>query len=843
MRRFCWRERSEQLNWRLLGALDVDDAVRRGDPALLEPYALHVTFARLPNAPKDPTTRDAWFLLRVLQLSMEYLLYMRARDGDVLDSLSQEMRQLETARDELLLREHKWKARTRSGEKQVEKLHQVLQNIAKLLQIHGASPSAVATIETLLTELISGRRARQRKKTLMEKGDEEMDEVQEARACGFCGKLFSSAEYLEKHLVRRHAGESLEVETLVKHKMKRDFEREGEDKENKMKNEDAAASEVAMQKMVQQVERALHDHEEKLRSLAEEEATKVQQMYERLHAETKLAGELNLSRNKTEDEHKVSQRQMDEVCQQKQKAEDELEDLKQQIQFLTLKGNMMRSAGLPASSPSRDDNALVAAETEIRNLQQTLEVVNRELAASREELAKVQALHLSALRKKKELVDKLASSREDSSVVLREISTQTEQRATVDGGVQTDYDQISSSLIENETLTESYAPACADVGTDALVLSYEDMGIQTVELLQAPALFDAEVQAVIEDDPIPTTIAAVRHEGPDLTSQEPLNDTGSLMEEIVPPHPTAQKKDDQISDYIQQIHSQDLLDTLAERAQSAASKAVTTEAQQNPIARDYSSIPRHKYVRSRFHHDEDVVKERVSSCLSQLEQFSRRFGVPAKSAWLSDENLQIIQQALHGHLEVLPTEVLAKMVDSENAVNAIIEKEWMPMEKTRQQALERFKMEARAKSEVSQGLVRQAMAAFGASMKPNQPSGASNSDGVVATNTDQLSIASEFELIQPMARLDRTQSIVASSEMFFDADIPSLGVESESVEASTSAVVMGLVDLVDRSAEAGNHEDSSPSALHTPVRVVANDDQNDSVMSFDDSDIEEVVLT
>ncbi|EGZ26177.1 hypothetical protein PHYSODRAFT_482615 [Phytophthora sojae] len=137
MQRFCWRERSEKLNWRLLGALDVVDVVRRGDPALLEPYALHVTFARLPNAPKDPATRDAWFLVRVLQLAMEYLLFMRARDGDVLESLGQELRHVETERDELLLRAQKLKARARSGDKQVDKLHQVLQNIAKLLQIHG----------------------------------------------------------------------------------------------------------------------------------------------------------------------------------------------------------------------------------------------------------------------------------------------------------------------------------------------------------------------------------------------------------------------------------------------------------------------------------------------------------------------------------------------------------------------------------------------------------------------------------------------------------------------------------------------------------------------------------
>lgn len=137
MRRFCWRERSEKLNWRLLGALDVSDAVRRGDPAVLEPYALHVTFARLPTTSREPATRDAWFLVRILQLSMEYLLFMRARDGDVLESLSQELRQVETERDGLVLRSQRWKARARSGDKQVEKLHQVLQNIAKLLQIHG----------------------------------------------------------------------------------------------------------------------------------------------------------------------------------------------------------------------------------------------------------------------------------------------------------------------------------------------------------------------------------------------------------------------------------------------------------------------------------------------------------------------------------------------------------------------------------------------------------------------------------------------------------------------------------------------------------------------------------
>ncbi|KAG7389924.1 hypothetical protein PHYPSEUDO_009182 [Phytophthora pseudosyringae] len=730
MRLFCWRERSEKLNWRLLAALDVAEVVRRGDPAALEPYALQITFARLPDPSTASGDRDAWFLVRVLQLAMEYLLFMRARDGDVLASLSQELRHVEQERDELVRATRKWKARARSGDKQVEKLHQVLQNIAKLLQIHGASPSAVATIETLLTELIAERRVRQKRRaSVVEKDDEEGGEgmrpaVQEARVCGFCGKLFSAAEYLEKHLVRRHGAESVEVETPVKRKMPRGFEEEEvERKETNTKNEDAAASEAAMRKMVQQVERALREHEDKLRSLAEEEVHKVKQIYERLHAETKLAAEMKSTRLKTERQHGESQGQLEDLCLQKQKAESELADLKQQIQFLTLKKKMMGTAAnvvLPTGVSPNSDDALFAAEAEIRSLQQTLEAVNAELTSAREELAKVQALHLSALRKKKELGDKLALSRGASAVVQQENSSQTEQPAMVNETVQTD-EQSSPLLIESEMFTER---CDKDVGTDPLFPSYEDAAVLTVDLVQESSI-DAEAQASTIADPASVDAPASSPVVPEPISQGSQTGYASATTEV-----TAAPDDKRIPDYIQQIHSQDLLDSVTERAQSAASKVVLSDV---PVEKRYSSISRRKYVRSRFQHDEDVVKERVASCLSQLEQFSRRFGVPSKCARLPESNLQLVQQALYGHLEVLPTEVLSRMVDCENAVSAIIEKEWVPMEKTRQQALERFKMEARAKSEISQGLVRQAMAAFGVSMKANQL----NSEEVVAVNDER----------------------------------------------------------------------------------------------------------
>lgn len=107
------------------------------------------------------------------------------------------------------------------------------------------------------------------------------------------------------------------------------------------------------------------------------------------------------------------------------------------------------------------------------------------------------------------------------------------------------------------------------------------------------------------------------------------------------------------------------------------------------------------------------MRERIGLHMGKLEQLSRRYGVPPRSNVLSSEHLQIVQKALHGHLEILPTEVLQKMIACENSANSIIEKEWVPREKTRQLALEQLKSQNQAKARLNQDLVRQAMVALG----------------------------------------------------------------------------------------------------------------------------------
>ncbi|GMF22098.1 unnamed protein product [Phytophthora fragariaefolia] len=382
--------------------------------------------------------------------------------------------------------------------------------------------------------------------------------AQEARVCGFCGKLFSSVEYLEKHLVRRHSGENIELEKPVKHKMRRSAGDEVEETGRTTK-ENQAEADAVMQKMVQQVERALHEHEEKMRSLAEQESQKVQQVYERLRTETKLAEELKASRMEAEQQHEKSRRQLDEVYLQKQKAGEELADLKQQTQFHTLKLKMMGTANLPASVISSiKDDKLAAAETELKNLRHTLEDVNAELTTSREELTKVQALLLSALRKKKELTDKLAMARKAHPIENQEASSQTDERVMTNQTVQTD-EQICQLPIEANTFPEPSAVIHHDIGTDPESLIYEEAASQTIDVLPGPSV-DAEAQVLLINHPVPAMICLE----PESSSLDlPTVDTGVSTD----PQDPSQRDDEHIPDYIQQIHSQDLLDALTERAQ------------------------------------------------------------------------------------------------------------------------------------------------------------------------------------------------------------------------------------------------------------------------------------
>ncbi|XP_068024706.1 cilium assembly protein DZIP1 isoform X1 [Melanerpes formicivorus] len=168
---FQFRSRHEGPDWRRLSAVDVERVSREGDVAALQEHLEHVTFCsaereRCPHC-QGPADSLLLKLLRLAQLSTEYLLHSQEYLSAQLGSLEEALRAAQVQRDQL----------------DKELTHRLQE------------------IKTLKEE------CRQRKKMI---STQQM--MLEARAsyhqCQFCEKAFMSYSFLQSHMQRRHPEES-----------------------------------------------------------------------------------------------------------------------------------------------------------------------------------------------------------------------------------------------------------------------------------------------------------------------------------------------------------------------------------------------------------------------------------------------------------------------------------------------------------------------------------------------------------------------------------------------------------------------------------------------------------
>ncbi|NXR65889.1 DZIP1 protein, partial [Rhadina sibilatrix] len=168
---FQFRARHENPDWRRLSTVDVERVSREGDVAALQAHLEHVTFCsaereRCPHCqgPADPLLLK---LLRMAQLSTEYLLHSQEYLSAQLGSLEEALRETQNQRDQL-------------GKEVAQRLQE---------------------IQGLKDE------CRRRKKMI---STQQM--MLEARAnyhqCPFCEKAFMTYSFLQSHIQRRHSGES-----------------------------------------------------------------------------------------------------------------------------------------------------------------------------------------------------------------------------------------------------------------------------------------------------------------------------------------------------------------------------------------------------------------------------------------------------------------------------------------------------------------------------------------------------------------------------------------------------------------------------------------------------------
>ncbi|NXI20420.1 DZIP1 protein, partial [Irena cyanogastra] len=168
---FQFRGRHENPDWRRLSTVDVERVSREGDVAALQAHLEHVTFCSAEReccphcqGPADPLLLK---LLRLAQLSTEYLLHSQEYLSGQLGSLEEALRETQAQRDQL--------------SKEVAQRSQEIQGLKE--------------------------ECRRRKKMI---STQQM--MLEARAnyhqCPFCEKAFMTYSFLQSHIQRRHPGES-----------------------------------------------------------------------------------------------------------------------------------------------------------------------------------------------------------------------------------------------------------------------------------------------------------------------------------------------------------------------------------------------------------------------------------------------------------------------------------------------------------------------------------------------------------------------------------------------------------------------------------------------------------
>ncbi|NXA67054.1 DZIP1 protein, partial [Mohoua ochrocephala] len=180
---FQFRARHENPDWRRLSTVDVERVSREGDVAALQAHLEHVTFCSAEReccphcqGPADPLLLK---LLRLAQLSTEYLLHSQEYLSAQLGSLEEALRETQAQRDQL-----------------GKEVAQRMQEIQGLKEECRRRKKMISTQQMML----------------------------EARAnyhqCPFCEKAFMTSSFLQSHIQRRHPAES-EIEQKRKGKIEK----------------------------------------------------------------------------------------------------------------------------------------------------------------------------------------------------------------------------------------------------------------------------------------------------------------------------------------------------------------------------------------------------------------------------------------------------------------------------------------------------------------------------------------------------------------------------------------------------------------------------------------------
>jgi hypothetical protein len=544
--------------------------------------------------------------------------------------------------------------------------------------VFSATPCTVSTIEALLRdksqELLPHNDNKSTKLVIEDIENQNFSAANEVRLCGFCGKMFASSAFLEGHISRRHHGDTNRIERKAKTLPSVSDNFSEKNKSNK--SDDV----VAMNQVLEKVEKTLRAHKESLKSLAQEETEKIKGLYGQLNMENELMDDIRNSRLQAQHQLDEAAQRLDRVLQEKEEAVKELEEIKEQIQLLNIRKKM------EANKWTSDIHEVdVTAEIEIKRLENALRMSNKSLAISQQETRVAEAKQVQTIQEKNMLEDEIT--------------------------------QLKSQLKRYEAIMqERIPPEMKDLSTQTLlsVSNVHEMEIQTDARVEEPIQVKSKVEIGVQTDNAITSLddpqVAVQNTSPvkvtNAADASSISVEPVIHEVVLSQTPVVEKQDSAL----QEVYISQLFDRIQMKAENAARDVFTAFDSESEVRnKTFISLPKRPYLCSRYQHEEEAIANQIEHVMDRLNHVCKRYGVLPSSTSLSENHMQIVQQVLHAHLEILPTEVLNKMIDQEKLVNEFITVEWLPMEEARQRALEELKLAAQEKSEKNQQLILQAM--------------------------------------------------------------------------------------------------------------------------------------
>jgi hypothetical protein len=270
-----------------------------------------------------------------------------------------------------------------------------------------------------------------------------------------------------------------------------------------------------MKGMLRAVEQTLQDHQATLRTVAQEEADKLHNLYQQqLNVETQLAEDMRAKRLAIENQVEKHRQELEAIEQEKEDLADEIRGMKDQLQFLGMKKMMQAQSGGSSSSPvvPHDDTVRL----ELKRLEETVAMMKEALGAAREEVQRAHEVQGTLLKEKSALESQFHESQNHALRLEASLRKEGYHVPTMraDVGIQAT-EAMVSTMIQTDAMPPAPATRITEPPTTQAPVAAGEAAVQTEALARLEC---TETMMQTDPDEMPPQASVLRMQSATMTS-------------------------------------------------------------------------------------------------------------------------------------------------------------------------------------------------------------------------------------------------------------------------------------------------------------------------------------